>query len=515
MANSLSKPSVFISDHRKIGLILAVTSGFFLFTAWMVVPAAPAGFTWDDTWYLWMAEWYSGRTDFQQIALSMMQARQYPPFFPFVLSMTGEVLFDIKPGLLMNAAFLATGTGVAMVWLMHEGTTRVAAILGGALIMFNPTALAFLPALMSEPLFILLTVMAILLASLDRESFTVWFATGLLAGLSVATRSAGWALVAALLVQLVLQRKPRLLLFYLPGLAMGLLGIVYLKAGLPGAQNYLQGYLENLSSLGWTFLLNQAGAIMAGWHQLWGSVAGAVVAVVIVVPGLIIRLVRARADAWYVVISFIMLMAWPFPEQMSRFLWVLLPAFLLAAQTSTELVGDRRRRASISIAALALIMVISIPGGVGKSLDRLLDPPGAELNHLSRLASWTRSDDRETGRMNLRVRQQFLNDMEHIKEIAKPEFCIHSELPAMVSIRTLKVSYASRWNSLENVRPEDLNCRYYYLIPDALPGVSGADVERFADIHQELFRSLAPYDASGQTILGAFFFLFPPETGTD
>ncbi len=152
---------------------------------------------------------------------------------------------------------------------------------------------------------------------------------------------------------------------------------------------------------------------------------------------------------------------------------------------------------------------------MGKSLDRLLDPPGAELNHLSRLASWTRSDDRETGRMNLRVRQQFLNDMEHIKEIAKPEFCIHSELPAMVSIRTLKVSYASRWNSLENVRPEGLNCRYYYLIPDALQGVSGADVERFADIHQELFRSQAPYDASGETILGAFFFLFPPEPGTD
>jgi hypothetical protein len=141
----------------------------------------------------------------------------------------------------------------------------------------------------------------------------------------------------------------------------------------------------------------------------------------------------------------------------------------------------------------------------------LLRPPGEGLEQLSRLADWTRPAERDTALMNLKVRQQFMSDMERLGKIATDDSCIYSEFPALVSIRARKVSYASPWNSLDSVREEDLLCPYYYLVPDALPGVGASEINQFSNRHLLLFKSKAPYDASGAMDLGVFYFLFPPD----
>jgi hypothetical protein len=42
-------------------VILLLTLAFAALAIWMVTPHPPTGFNWDDTWYLLMAEWISGR----------------------------------------------------------------------------------------------------------------------------------------------------------------------------------------------------------------------------------------------------------------------------------------------------------------------------------------------------------------------------------------------------------------------------------------------------------------------
>ena len=73
-------------------LILTLTLLFCGLAIWMVIPAPPVGFYWDDTWYLLMAEWLSGRADHQELAWAMLQMRQYPPLFSLVLSLSGATL---------------------------------------------------------------------------------------------------------------------------------------------------------------------------------------------------------------------------------------------------------------------------------------------------------------------------------------------------------------------------------------------------------------------------------------
>ncbi|MBT8061656.1 MAG: hypothetical protein KJO85_03170 [Gammaproteobacteria bacterium] len=494
-----------IQQPAKLGLYLLYLALMAGLVAWLILPAAPAGFDWDDTWYLWMAEWYSGRSEHRDVAWMMMHTRQYPPLFPYLLSLSGEVLIGHAAGLVMNALFLAAAVTVALAWLLDRGMPMLGALAGSLVIAVNPVSLEFIPTLMSEPLFLLLTTGALALACRGSTGWRTWLAIGLLAGLSVATRSAGWALVAGLMISLLAGDGRARLKFFLPGLLLGLLVHFGLKSGLPAAHSYLEGFAENRGNINAAYLLDQLRAIWAGWSAVWGSVPFALAMGLLVLPGLALGLKRGRAEAWYVLVSILMLLAWPFPGQMGRFLWVLLPAALALVPVSVSLLPYPAVSKSAPTVVLVLALVLSIPGGLWRTVDRLGNPPGDGLDDLSRLADWTRPEDRQTALMNLRVRRALLDDADKISGLTGNMQCIYSELPALVSIRSKRISFASPWNSLEDFAPDSRACRYYYLVPGALPGADAQAVQQFSDHYQELFRSSAPWDETGELALGVFY----------
>lgn len=502
-----------VSAYFKPGnglLIFALTCVFCGLAIWMVLPAPPVGFYWDDTWYLLMAEWLSGRPDFQNLAWTMLKMRQYPPLFSFALSLSGATFQEQQVAFIVNALFLGLGSGVAMLWFTREGFSTTTTALAGAFLMFNPVALHWLPTLFSEHLFILLTTLALALASVKRDSILLWLAVGIITGLSVATRSAGWALGPALLASLVLQRRFVPALFFVFGLAMGGSTIPFFTVGLPPVRSYFSEFLVNLGTIGWEYMAQQVKALVAGWLSLWGSRIGALMAAMVVLPGLLIRLRKNRADAWYVVIYLGMLIAWPFPDHAARFLWPLLPALLVAGNSTAMRLKGVRFAPMMASVVMGIILIASLPGGLVKSLDRLWNPPGSELSELSRMREWTRSSDRQTGAEILQARRQFLEDMERISRKEPGDYCIYSELPALVTAQTQRVALVTPWKTLDDLHFPEIQCRFYYMVPGALPDTDTDDVDRFGTVHRELFRSRAAYDPDGVQLLGAFFELQAP-----
>jgi hypothetical protein len=476
----------------------------YVFLSWVVLPTAPAGFAWDDTWYLFMAEWFSGRQEHLPLVFEMMRLRQYPPLLPFLVSMTGDVLTDFSLAMRMNVAFLALSSALVLRWLAKECLPWPVALVGALVVMLNPVALGFISILLSEPLFLLLTTLALMLAVSTGGSSRRWVALGLLAGLAIATRSAGWALAIALLGQCLLDRRYHATLAYLAGLALGLLFLAYLKAGLPDAHTYTQGFLENLADINGDYLAGHLVGIYAGWVSLWGGAFGAVAVLALVVPGLVMRLRDRRADAFYIVVSLAMLMAWPFPGQMGRFLWVLLPALLVSAGTTMRWAGSARVRAVVPGTVLFFAFALTVPNGIARITWQLLAPLDQDLQQLSRMSDWSMASDRETGMMTLRVSQMLLDDIGRIATETTVRECVYSEYPALVAFHANRVSSASPWNRVEDVGSFRLKCAYYYLVPDALPSVSNEAVAELASRNEEIFRSLAPYDPEGRRVLGVF-----------
>jgi len=200
-----------------------------------------------------------------------------------------------------------------------------------------------------------------------------------------------------------------------------------------------------------------------------------------------------------------MLFAWPFPEHMNRLLWPLLPAFLVAGNSTVALIRDVKYASIMPGVATGLILTASIPGGIAISLDRLISPPEGELSELSRMPEWTRSSNRQLGVEILQTRHQFLVDMKQIAEISDSNSCIYSELPSLVTAQTHRVAISSPWGALNELSFSQIQCPYYYMIPSALPDTHTPQVESFGIVHDELFRSRAPYNPNGEQLLGVFF----------
>ncbi|MEJ8566132.1 hypothetical protein [Elongatibacter sediminis] len=500
-------------DHRParggVLALLAVTLLFSVVCVWMVTPAPPAGFHWDDTWYLLMAEWLSMRPDTWELAWTMLHLRQYPPLFPFVLSLAGAGLGNTGTAYLLNAVILALAGGLAMFWFRVEGFALAAAVFGGILVVFNPVALHWLPALFSEHLYLLLTTAVLLLAALRRDWMPLWLVLGILLGLAVATRTTGWALVGAITVHLVIARKPVCLVLTLIGLTAGWLTIPYLMVGLPDAPGYLDQFTELPYEPGVAFLVDQALALFRGWSDLWGSTLAGLLVLAFALPGWWLRLRKNRPDAWYVPAYVAILLAWPYPEHMNRFLWPLVPSVVVAVHA----VLPRWRRWSLRAAPgsllLAIVVLATVPDGLYRSVSRLVSPPPTELSALSRMNEWTRSGDRATGIEVLRARQQLIADAQRIGELTSPAFCVYSELPALITAQAGRMAVASPWENLQEAADADQECPYYYLIPSGLPGSTPQAVRTFGAPHEELFRSFTRVGGE-EEVLGIFYSLVPP-----
>ncbi len=497
-------------DLRSKLVILSLTLVFAALAIWMVTPHPPVGFNWDDTWYLLMAEWISGRSDTQELAWTMLQLRQYPPLFSYALVLSGSGLFEHSNAFVMNALFLVASLGVAMIWFRREGFSLLAMGVAATMMMLNPVALYWLPTLFSEHLFIFLSTVALALACTRRAWPQLWLVIGILVGLAIATRSPGWALAAGMFAHLVFHRRISFILLFLFGLAIGLITIPYFAAGLPVARSYMDGIRETLEGINLAYLKQQFSAVAAGWQLLWGSVAGAVIAAFITIPGLLLRLKSNRPDAWYVFAYCGMLLIWPFPDHMNRFLWPLMPSMLIAGHEVLALQWRLKFPSWLPGLVIGLILLASIPAGFGKTLNRLLMPPPTDLTGLSRMPEWTRSGSREVGLEVLETRSQLLDDMNRINLTIGENYCVYSELPAMVTAQTQRVSFASPWSALSELDYPSTLCAYYYLIPAALPRTDAVSMEQFSKQHEELFRSMAPYDPTGVEVLGVFYHLKAP-----
>ncbi|GJM07776.1 MAG: hypothetical protein DHS20C11_00520 [Lysobacteraceae bacterium] len=510
-------------------IITLTTVGYLLLSLWLVIPEPPVGFYWDDSWYLLMAEWLSGRTEHQHLASSMLHVRQYPPLYSALIAMAGASVNDPAPGFWVNALLTSASSALLIVWLRPIGGL-VVALCCSVLLLTNPVALTWLPTLFSEHLFIFLLVLTFLL--LERANADAadngdqptpaaghWLVkgkqrlaaklmlVGVVVGLAMITRSAAVALVLAIAIT-SLHRHRIMGLWVLAGVTV-IVGAEYIVSlDWPNPPNYrstLSSMLDNGLSLG--FVLQQGKALSSAYVQLLGSTPGAVLVFVAMLPGWWARMRQGKTDAWFLLVSIMMIMLWPFPDHMPRLLWPLLPSILAAAASTGALITSHSARRVIAVVLVSTIG-LSVHSGVGRTLSRTLNPP-ADVVALSRMHEWTRSADVNMGADVLRARAQFSADMEQLKGAIAPGECVYSELPAIVTAQAHRVALASPWRTTDQIQAHTLSCRYYYLVPLALPGTTEQDVRNLSDRHQPVFRSPTPRDPSQQETLGVLLKLIP------
>ncbi len=342
----------------------------------------------DSVSYLIMGQYWSPWSQASAAVADAFAEQAYPPLFPLLLAVTGGAHSFTAA----HALVLACLVGACLLlyrFAAAELDSPSLALAATAILLVSPALWINSLGILSENLYLLLTLGALLAEARWRRMHGAPRAGLLLGGLlgaCVLTRTIGLSLVAAFCALGVLRGvrggPSAAAPWALPAAAA--LGLVLIGHGLwPGAltEHYLSIWSRAWEGLGaaergqWSLAAHvgpQLTALYEAWHTSWLIywVHAADVRYLLTVgfgllalAGLGLRARAGRLDAWYVVVYLLVLLLWPAPGQMTRFVYPILPLCVvhaLYALRTLAALAPRVRRPGAVAAAGALMMALLV-----------------------------------------------------------------------------------------------------------------------------------------------------------
>ncbi len=332
----------------------------------------------------------------------------FPPLFPLALALAGGA-----HDLLVAHGVVAAFAIAALVAMYAYATLRLRSPLAGALLaalfLATPNAWVSMKGILSEPMFLAVSLAALLYHARRLEaregSALEWLAFGVLLACAYLTRAAAVALVLGYAAHATLraagERGRRAWRLALPALPLVLLVGAWL-AWRPGGQPDAYRVTSSLIAGAWVgepleTLRVAVGVFLDGWVASFlaaSDVAALPRAVFVALlalgaAGSARAALRNRLDGWYVLASLAITFGWVFSADNTRRLFYPVVPLLMVhgaelALALAQRVGSRRVRAAALAGLAALPAVLCLPAAVvlaGKALDRAPFAPGAARSY--------------------------------------------------------------------------------------------------------------------------------------
>lgn len=405
----------------------------------------------------------------------------YPPLFPALLAITG-VAGSLAAAHALTIALLLAGFAIAYGWVRSLGFGAFAS--AALVIAFAATRGVYMTALEieSEPLYLALTLLAVLAADRTepREGAASWRAwiAPLAIGAANLTRSAGLALLVAYGVHLAV-RRPRL--GWLRAIVAAAPTLAWMRFG--GNSDYGRILVERYRDGGLAALAgmvsSQLATLWAEWLGLFAvQPVGLVVLVVtgvtaLALVGLVLRLGSGGLDALYLGAYLALIVIWPFPGEMARFLVVVVPFALAfaahAVRDGLERLEPARARPWLALALWASLGSVLVPQ-LALTAARFHGGASPELAALRRSALWY-DPDRVTAEKTLRFAARLEDALVRVGERVPAEGCVLSVKPSLVGLfadrRAIYTPPASIADEPFHAEVERSGCRWFFLIAAA------------------------------------------------
>ena len=363
----------------------------------------------------------------QAVAEAVSREAFYPPLYPLLLALSGaahDIALAHVLAAFLVAACLPLAYALGRRWLESGWAAALATL-----------AMALLPALwinargiLSEPLYGLL-LLATLLA-LESERRKSWLLALLMAAM-VLTRTAGLVIVA-FYAAWALSRPGRLIPVKLHAAMPALVALLAYAAwmlirpvGAP--DDYLRLVAERSQSLAGldslaASLMRQANAVAQAWigslllfwvegRPLRVALAGA--AGVLCLAGVILRLRAGKPDGWIMAGYLATFLAWPFYDQMGRFLFPALPVFILYAFYAAGAGLRALGRPPMLAHGLLALLIVSVAAPALAFIHQRARAEG----RVAQIIDWYRTPDLEAARARAQVQLELFSDMEAIRSL--------------------------------------------------------------------------------------------------
>ncbi len=439
------------------GVIALLTLGFAGACAVFVRQPTLATFADDSVSYLVMAQVFSPyQAASQAVAAVFSSEAIYPPLFPAVLALAGAA-HDIAWAHVLTALILAACIPVAYVLGKRWLEDRRAAALAVVCVVLMPAMWIHARGILSEPLFCLLLVGTLLVLAAEGEGGSIvggarlWILALLMAAMML-TRTAALVMIAAyVLWALTRWRYPfaARARAALPAVAALVAYLVWmlLRPAVTG-ESYARIVVEHgsafldaenpLVAVG-ASLLRQANAVGEAWvgslllfwvegrpiRTLLGGAVGC-----LALAGIALRLLAGKADAWMMAGYLATFLAWPFYDQMGRFLFPVLPVLVLYAFWATTEALRRLGRPPVLGLGLVAILMLSLSAPALAFMLQRAQSPGRYTG----IIDWYRTPDLAQASARAKLHLDLFADMEEIRNRTHPRDRVMWVAPAYLAL---------------------------------------------------------------------------------
>ena len=434
--------------HYLPGAPAAVVAVLTLAFAWacarFVAQPSIAGFADDSVSYLIMGQVFSPwRPASGAVAAAFASEAFYPPLFPLLLGWAGaahDVLRAHVLVALLVAAGLPLAYGLGVRWLEDRRAAEAATLCIAALPALWINALGIL----SEPLFGVLMLSTLLV--LDREAPVTPGRIALVAALMAAmalTRTAALPVIAVYGLW-ALSRRGRAwdarLRLAVPAVAAV---VAYAAWVLLRPAETTDSYARILADHAWggvvAGVVRQAHAVAEGWigsliiywiegrptrAALAGLAGGAALA------GLVLRLRAGKADGWMTAAYLGVFLAWPFSDQMGRFLFPILPVLVLYAFQAVRRGLEALGRPPLLGAGVMALFFLSLTLPALAFLHQRAQSPSPHAG----IVDWYRTAGLDAARARAQVHLDLFADLEEVRRRTTPSDRVMWVTPAYVAL---------------------------------------------------------------------------------
>jgi hypothetical protein len=423
---------------------LVVTVLFAAACAAFVRQPTLASFADDSVSYLIMAQVFSPfQPASQAVAAAFAREAFYPPLFPLVLALGGAA-HDFAWAHVLTALLLAAALPVVYLLGARWLESRWAALLATLCIALLPSLWINAKGILSEPLFCLLLALTLLVREGMEEGRAKIIALSFLLAALALTRTAGLALAAAYAAWAVVrggESTAARMRACLPALAafLAYAAWIALRPASAGDENLRlllerQPWRDLAATLG-TQLRAVAeawiGSLVVFWVEgqplrllLAGLLGAAALA------GMLLRLRAGKADAWMMAAYFALYLAWPFADQMERFLFPVLPVLVLYAFVSAG-AGLRALGRGPALAhgvAALLLLSLTVP-----AMAFVMQRAGAQGRQAA-ITDWYRTPGLDQARARAEVHLALFDDMARIRALTGPQERVMWVTPAYIAL---------------------------------------------------------------------------------
>ena len=381
------------------------------------------------------------------VAEAFVREAFYPPLFPLLLGLTGAAWHMAWAHALTAFCLVAALPLVYLLGSRWLGTTwgGLLALVAVALL---PTLWIHVKGILSEPLFCLLLLALFL--SLEQEAFEkkIWIACVLMAAL-VLTRTAALVPVAAYAAWALTRRgQPRLRLLTPALVAFAAYGAWLLLRPAGTSDDYMRIVAERGHSIAaasdpWLALAASvarqataqaeawAGSLILFWPQ-GQAVRLALVALIgaLALCGLALRFREGRADAWMAAAYLVTFLLWPFYDQMTRFLFPLLPVLILYALLAASALARMLRRPPLAAQAVLVLLVASLAVPALAFIQSRARADGPFVL----ITDWYRTPGLDEARRRAQVHLDLMADMEAIRALTQPQDRVMWVAPSYIAL---------------------------------------------------------------------------------